>query len=131
MATIVNGKIIRSLPEQVNQNTKRIEQIEAERSLYRYIFYIEATGGDYFYGTLITQENLNVGDYDDDAVSLFPILKRNGEHFIVNGKCTGGIIVEAYIYDDRYVFYDEALTEYNLYTYDVNSCYIGNKVKLL
>lgn len=75
MAVTVNGKIIRSLPEQVCENTKKIKEIEGQKSLYLYVAVFLAQDGS----CASFQFVANKGDYEyeDDFDAMIAALKDN------------------------------------------------------
>ena len=86
MAITVNGKIIRSIPEQVARNSRRIDEIEAQKSLYLYVVVYGDSDGSCFSFQFIS----NKGDYEfeDDYEALVEALKDNRTiHLPASGYC--------------------------------------------
>ena len=86
MAVSVNGKIIRSIPEQVSRNSRRIDEIEAQKSLYLYTVVYGDNDGSCFSFQFVA----NKGDYqfEDDYEALVEALKDNGTiHLSASGYC--------------------------------------------
>lgn len=86
MAITVNNKKIRSLPEQVADNTRRIGELETPRELYKYSFSIELSGTKYIYFEAYSHKLLSDGDFDDNYEAILNFVKDSGQNiFLANG----------------------------------------------
>lgn len=87
MAIKVNNKVIRSLPEQVADNTRRIGELETPRELYKYFFTIELSSGTkYVCFEAYSHKMIPDGDFDDNYTAILNFVKDSGQNvFLASG----------------------------------------------
>ena len=74
-----NGRRIRSLPERVADNTKRISELEEQRELYQYDCLFDELDDSKIRFSFISNKNYNVEEVDDDFDKAMLILEERRE----------------------------------------------------
>ena len=95
MAISINGKVVRSLPEQVSELTKKVNELPSYDKLYRHSFLIHteiATDSEEvdLYGSYI-DDNPNYADTAAEFLNKFPygitLIQNSNDSYIGKGYC--------------------------------------------